>query len=220
MIRKVALFVLICAFVASATYARSRRRQQGPSGQPGVFDYYVFSLSWSPEHCAERADYSAQCSGNRPYGFVAHGLWPQYERGYPHDCDGPELRAGEIPKDLLEIVPSVPLIEHEWPKHGTCSGLSKQQYFQKIEQAWALIKIPADYKSPIKTVEVAPGDVKRKFAQNNPGFGDSSLAVVCSGGRYLAEVRACLTKDLKPRPCGTDVHDTCRADRIIMRPVR
>ncbi len=52
---------------------------------PGRFDYYLLSLSWSPEYCAKsRRDDELQCA--RPYAFVAHGLWPQNEQGWPSDC--------------------------------------------------------------------------------------------------------------------------------------
>ena len=54
---------------------------------PGQFDYYVLSLSWSPSFC-ETATGNArrqQC-GARPFSFVVHGLWPQYERGFPESC--------------------------------------------------------------------------------------------------------------------------------------
>jgi ribonuclease T2 len=61
---------------------------------PGQFDFYVLSLSWSPSFCAgatERAAErgsgggaaTAQQCGPRPYSFVVHGLWPQYEKGFP-----------------------------------------------------------------------------------------------------------------------------------------
>ena len=54
---------------------------------PGQFDYYVLALSWSPSFC-ETATGNArrqQC-GVRPFSFVVHGLWPQYERGFPESC--------------------------------------------------------------------------------------------------------------------------------------
>ena len=36
-----------------------------------------------------RAD--PQCSG-RPFAFVVHGLWPQYEKGFPSYCQVPAPR--------------------------------------------------------------------------------------------------------------------------------
>jgi ribonuclease T2 len=55
--------------------------------QPGRFDFYVLALSWSPTFCQASAErgrqVSDQCGAERPYSFVVHGLWPQYERGFP-----------------------------------------------------------------------------------------------------------------------------------------
>ncbi|MGZ5018083.1 MAG: ribonuclease T2 family protein, partial [Methylobacter sp.] len=39
-------------------------------GQPGKFDYYLLTLSWSPEHCAEVKNDKIQCNGTERYGFV------------------------------------------------------------------------------------------------------------------------------------------------------
>src|SRR5262249_47194304 len=79
------LAVLLTPQEATAQEARQEQRQN----TPGQFDFYVLSLSWSPSFCASAAERSrsgaainAQC-GARPYSFVVHGLWPQYEKGFP-----------------------------------------------------------------------------------------------------------------------------------------
>lgn len=92
-------------------------------------------------------------------------------------------------------------------------------YFQKVQSAFAAVKVPDDFRGPIRHVEVEPGEVKRKFARANPSYPADAIRVLC-GGRYLSEVRICFTKDLKARACSAEVRDTCRGDRIIMRPVR
>ena len=211
------LLIAIC-FIGNAD-ARRHKPKTSNANQPGKFDYYVLSLSWSPEHCATTHDTSTQCAGTRQFGFVVHGLWPQFEHGYPHDCRGAALNTSQIPNDLLDIMPSTQLVGHEWPKHGTCSGLSQADYFQKIEDAFVLVKIPPEYKAPLQNVEVAPSEIKSKFVSNNPSLGAGDFAVVCSG-RFLQEVRVCMTKDLKGRACAADVHDTCSDSKIILRPVR
>jgi ribonuclease T2 len=118
--------VLITARPVSAHghHGHGKPRKPAPS-KPGKFDYYVLSLSWSPEHCAEKPSDDSQCGTTRRYAFVVHGLWPQYENGgYPQNCsvDDP-LTDGDVQK-ALDIMPSEDLIRHEWQKHGTCSGLS------------------------------------------------------------------------------------------------
>ena len=48
--------------------------------RPGIFDYYVLALSWSPTYCATTGDARGdeQCAPRRNYAFVVHGLWPQF----------------------------------------------------------------------------------------------------------------------------------------------
>ena len=68
------MMLLLAAFLLCAQAAQAK-------GRPGEFDYYALALSWSPEHCAIKPADREQCS--RQLGFVLHGLWPQYQRGYP-----------------------------------------------------------------------------------------------------------------------------------------
>src|SRR3990172_13010291 len=60
----------------------------GERNRPGDFDYYVLVLGWSPAYCnmegRERGD--DQCEAGRERAFTLHGLWPQYERGWPKNC--------------------------------------------------------------------------------------------------------------------------------------
>ena len=54
----------------------------------GDFDYFVMALTWSPNWCALEGDARRddQCDARHAYGFTLHGLWPQYESGYPSGC--------------------------------------------------------------------------------------------------------------------------------------
>ncbi len=213
------LFPLL--FALAPACAQQQPRRASPRNAPGQFDYYVLSLSWSPEHCAGPAGARDrfQCAGERKYGFIVHGLWPQFEKGWPESCttDPPPDRA--TVDQTLPIMPSPGLIRHEWSKHGTCSGLSSRDYFARIRSTFSALKIPPDYQQPLKQLTVKPIDIKRKFVAANPGHTEQSVRVQCSGGRFLSEVRVCLDKDMKPRPCARDVGD-CRSQSIIMQPVR
>ena len=93
----------------------------------GRFDYYVLSLSWSPSWCRAEGDArdADQCDPGRRNSFVVHGLWPQYERGYPEYCQRPAPRLDRnLMRSMLDLMPAPGLIFHEWDKHGTCSGLT------------------------------------------------------------------------------------------------
>ncbi len=189
---------------------------------PGQFDYYVLSLSWSPEHCAgpQGSRDRFQCGGERKFGFIVHGLWPQFERGWPESCGtGPGPDRATI-DEMMPIMPSPGLMRHEWQKHGTCSGLTPKQYFNRIRDTYRAIKVPPDYQQPPRQITVKPTDIEAKFVAANPGMTPQSIGIVCTGnGRFLQEVRICLDKNMKPRPCSADVRD-CRSPQVIMQPVK
>ncbi len=224
MVRLVVAFIACCLAVAAtpAPAQDARGAQQGASGQ---FDFYVLSLSWSPSFCAETAERhfgrggGAQC-GPRPYSFVVHGLWPQYERGFPEYCEVPSPRISrDLVSSMLDLMPAPRLIFNEWDKHGTCSGLSASAYFDTVRKARAMVKIPPQYSDLEEPLTVAPGDVADAFVKANAGLTPNGIAVECSRGR-LSEIRLCLSKDLRFRDCPEVARRSCRRDLVLMPPVR
>jgi len=189
-------------------------------GKAGRFDYFVLSLSWSPEHCAgedARAD-EPQCNASRPYGFVVHGLWPQSEDGSGDSCAAGGRLDRSIVDGMLDIMPSPSLVRHEWKTHGACSGMPPADYFAKVRAARARVHIPEAYQDPRRARYVDAKEVRTEFSQANPDFERGGFAVICRQ-RHLREVRVCLDKDLRPRPCGRGVHDQCRGEGAV-RPLR
>lgn len=120
---------------------------------------------------------------------------------------------------MMDIMPSERLIQHEWRKHGTCSGYSAKDYFALARKAFTAFTAPKAYGSPSSEVYVSPSGYKQAVLAANPQLSQRSVAVMCSG-RYLQEVRVCLDKNLQPRDCGRDVRDHCSAKEIIVRPLR
>lgn len=181
------------------------------------FDYYVLSLSWSPQYCAEsRRNDELQCT--RPFAFVAHGLWPQNERGYPQNCSTYERVSDGTIQHMLTIMPSRGLIIHEWRAHGACSGLSSNSYFATVERAYRSIRIPARYAALQDYQTVATSQLKQEFIAANPKILPNGIALQCSG-HYLQEVRVCMDTALAPRACSTDVRDRCGSS-VVLRPSR
>lgn len=212
-------FVFLLAVVA---FAQTPDRRQNT---PGQFDFYVLALSWSPSYCEaarERAPDRApdqQCAG-RPYSFVVHGLWPQYERGFPSYCQVPAPRLNRnIVGSALEMMPSPRLVFHEWDRHGTCSGLSPHAYFEAMRKARAVVKIPDDYIALEKPITVEPGEVADAFLKANPSLTRDSMAVACDHKR-LTEIRICLTREFAFRDCGEVTRRACRRDKVTMPAVR
>jgi ribonuclease T2 len=202
-------FVLTWAWFALSS--QHRQRQHGP-GEPGVFDYYVLSLSWSPEFCHSHPS-NLECSGHS--SFVVHGLWPQYADGYPENCS---TQSGPSdPASFADIMPDTSLIAHEWATHGTCSGLDPNAYFQLVRQAFQSVKIPERLSAPQRMFSLTPQELKEEFVAANRSFSDEDLAIGC-GNNYLTSVSVCFTKQLKPRAC-QGIRD-CRANSIRVAPVR
>jgi ribonuclease T2 len=221
--------LVICVLIAALGYSALQRPTPNRSDStdiqtsPGAFDFYVLALSWSPSFCAEQAgsDDQEQCGLSKPYAFVVHGLWPQNERGFPADCQSRFDKRIErrIADDMLDMMPSRDLVFHQWRKHGTCSGLSPEDFFAQTRRARELITIPRAYVQLTNFTTVAPEDVERAFVAANPKLQQNAIAVTCSN-RYLKEVRICMDKSLAFRPCPEVDAKSCRAAKTIMPPVR
>ncbi len=199
-----------------------RRNGSGPrgAGVPGRFDFYVLALSWSPGFCATGGRSRDQCRPGADIGFTVHGLWPQYDRGYPSDCDG----AGRADRAALAetdgVYPDEGLARYEWRKHGTCSGLSPSAYFAAARRARDAVAIPARFADPHGDQSLAPGDVERAFLQVNPRLRPGMLAAVCRRGT-LDEVRVCFTRDLAAfQACPEVVSEGCHSATLSVPAVR
>jgi len=211
----------LTGIAAMGTASAEDRRQNAP----GEFDFYVLSLSWSPSFCEEASERGsegrsqAQCGG-RPFSFVVHGLWPQYEQGFPEYCQRPSPRLDRnIMSSMLDLMPAPGLIFNEWDKHGTCSGLGQRAYFETIRKARSAVKIPAEFLELSAPKTVAPDDIEDAFVKANPGLGHAAISVTCNRSR-LSEVRICLNKDLQFRDCEEIDRRACRRDQVVMPPMR
>jgi ribonuclease T2 len=212
------LLSVVVADVGGIASAQDRRQNE-----PGQFDFYVLSLSWSPSFCeasGERGTPPQQQCGARPYSFVVHGLWPQYEKGFPEFCQQPAPRLDRnIVSSMLDLMPAPRLIFNEWDKHGTCSGLAPRAYFETVRKVRAQVKIPDAYLDPKQLLTVTPDEVKQAFVEANPGLTGDAIAVICDS-RRLGEVRICVGKDMQFRPCPEIAARVCRRDKVVMPPVR
>jgi ribonuclease T2 len=214
------VFATLAAVLTAGIAAAQDRRQN----QPGKFDFYVLSLSWAPTFCAasfERAPDQApppEC-GQRAVPFVVHGLWPQYETGFPEFCQQPAPRLDRsVVSSMLDLMPAPRLIFNEWDKHGTCSGLSSHAYFETVRKARALVKIPSDYIEASSEITVTPAEVGDAFVKANPGLTRASVAVSCDAKR-LTEVRICVGKDLQFHDCPEVEQHSCRREQIVLPPL-
>lgn len=182
-----------------------------PKNKAGAFDYYVLALTWSPNWCAIEGDARSaeQCDGPDRYGWALHGLWPQYERGWPANCATIEQAPSRrMTRDMTDIMGSDGLAWHQWKKHGTCSGLSGAGYFDLARRAYESITRPNVFRKLDEPVKLAPKVIEAAFMRDNPLIKPDMITITCREN-YITEARICLTKDLEPRTCGTDVIKDC-----------
>jgi len=188
----------------------------------GDFDYYVLSLTWSPNWCALTGDAQGddQCDPRHAYSFTLHGLWPQFEDGYPSDCRTPERDPSRAESAAMtDIMGSGALAWYQWKKHGRCSGLGPQAYFNLARRAYGSVVIPPVFRTLNREVTVPARVVQDAFLEVNPGLTADQITITCEDG-LIQEARLCLTRDLKFRVCGPDVIRDCRLQDAVMEPVR
>lgn len=195
---------------------------QAEGERAGEFDYYVLALSWTPTWCALEGDDrdSAQCDRGRGFGFTLHGLWPQFERGWPSYCRTPHREATRGQTRAMEdIMGSSGLAWHQWKKHGRCSGLTAEEYFDASRRAYEAVTRPALLRKVAKDVTLPARLIEEAFLKENEGLFPDALTVTCKA-RRIQEVRICLTKELTPRRCGTDVIRDCTQKDALFSPMR
>jgi ribonuclease T2 len=198
----------------------AQARWQGRGGDtPGAFDFYVLALSWSPGWCATGGEQrgSGQCRLGSGNGFVLHGLWPQYARGFPSNCSRVERSPTPAAMQIARaIYPEEGLARYEWRKHGTCSGLDPAGYFSAAASAVAKVAIPPALRAPRGDTAAAPIEIERAFAEANPGLRPDMMAVSCRSG-LLQEVRICLSRDLRQFvSCGEVDRKGCRSRNVTI----
>jgi ribonuclease T2 len=208
---------IVCCLVVLlglAVPAQARHyRSHVDSDAAGTFDYYLLSLSWAPTYCLTHAGDTAECAA-KGYGFVVHGLWPQFDQGgYPENCPTNFQLTAEAESAGRSIYPSQGLMQHEWREHGTCSGLDALGYFKMVDRATSAVRAPAALDAPRATQNLSAAQIADLFRGANAQLRSDGLVVACSRGD-LSEIRVCLTKDLALRSCGRGVRNSCPAGAV------
>ena len=192
-----ALTLLLGACAPSASGEDAPPRGEG-------YDFLVLALTWSPSYCQIEGEEAnrQQCGEGRNLGFVVHGLWPQFEKGWPEYChgDGPNRVPNALVRQYLDIMPSAGLMGHQWRKHGACTGLNQNDYFRLVRAARERVAVPDRFEAFADDLSISPDKVEAEFIAANPGMRRDGVAVSCDR-RHLSEVRICLSNDLEFRSC-------------------
>ena len=188
----------------------------------GDFDYYVLALSWQPNWCLREGDArdADKCKDGAQAGWTLHGLWPQNEQGWPQYCtttrrDPSRRQTGE----MADIMGSSGLAWHQWKKHGRCSGLSADRYFEASRAAYGAVKRPEVLRRLDRAVTLPAEVIEEAFLEENPLLSADGITVTCQN-KQIAEIRICLDKSLEPRRCGRDVRQDCTLDNAYFAPLR
>ncbi|MDJ1159275.1 ribonuclease T2 [Chelatococcus sp. SYSU_G07232] len=195
----VALLAIALGITPAVAQPRGAEAGVQKGATAGQFDFYVLALSWSPGFCTLEGDARNrdQCETGARLGFVVHGLWPQYERGYPVECEPMVRTPSRLALDTAKgLYPDEGLARYQWRKHGTCSGKSPTDYFADVRKAREAIVLPPAFEKPDGDQNWTPLDLERAFAAANPGLRPDMMSVSCRRG-VLQEVRICFSKDLR-----------------------
>ncbi len=207
-------WVLVLLFGACAAMAEGERA--------GEFDYYVLALSWSPTWCALEGDRrgSPQCDEDADFGWVLHGLWPQYEDGWPSYCvtreRNPSRRDTAAQADLFGSGGSA---WHQWNKHGRCTGLSSDDYYALARVAYERVTRPEVFRKLDRSVRLPASVVEEAFLEDNAELDADEITITCKAGR-IQEARICLTRDLEMRDCSGSVARDCTMTDALFDPIR
>ena len=186
----------------------------------GEFDYYVLALSWSPNWCVLEGDARGAEQCDRDLGWSLHGLWPQYDRGWPSYCPTLERSPSRaMTAGMVDIMGSGGLAWHQWNKHGTCAGVSAEEYYSQSRFAYEQVVRPTVLRKLDRTFEISAKVIEDAFLQSNPSLRPDMITITCKDG-HIQEARICLTKGMIPRACTGSVARDCQMKDALFEPLR
>lgn len=112
-------------------------------------------------------------------------------------------------------MPSAGLAAYQWRKHGSCSGLTQEDYFATLRKARSKINVPPSLRNITTGRQVDPDLVEKAFIAANPGIKANGIAITCKR-KHLTEVRICLTKELDFRSCEQIDRSACRSHSVLI----
>lgn len=163
---------------------------------------YTLALTWAPEFCRNGGGQSGrfECGGGNRFGFSLHGLWPDgVGKDWPQYCTATPLLPAATIKRMMCSTPSAQLIQHEWAKHGTCTGLTPDTYFGKSDGLYAKLRYPDMDRLSRGPLNV--GQFKAAFAAANPSVPASAIRVTTKRSGWFDELWLCLDTKLGYARC-------------------
>ncbi len=165
---------------------------------------YTLAVTWTPEYCySHRSEPAAafECGGGGArFGFSLHGLWPDgIGPEWPQYCKSTPLLPDATLRRNLCATPSAQLLQHEWAKHGTCTGSTPDAYFARSTGLYRKLVWP-DMTTFGRGTTTA-GAVAQAVAAANPGMSADMMRVTATRDGWLDEVWFCLDKQMAYTRC-------------------
>ncbi|TFW19518.1 ribonuclease T2 family protein [Duganella callida] len=187
----------------------------GASGEvcslPNQEDSYVLAITWQPGFCehtkynGKKPECDAMNGGTLPAKTLSlHGLWPnKKECGTNYgSCQGQQFA---LSKDTVEkIAPWMPNFfyertfgAYEWNKHGKCQSLAPDDYFLKAVSAVRVVNDSEVGSIVLGNVgkNIRVSDFFDRIKQRYGAQVADSITLVCTGHKYLQEIRVSLATD-------------------------
>lgn len=182
---------------------------------------YTLAISWSPQYCASArgSGNALQCSGeNGRFGFTLHGLWPDgYGEKWPQYCRASGLVPRAVIKENLCATPSVQLIQHEWEKHGTCTRMKPDAFFDTSRRFYQALNFP-DMISLARRDDLTVGTFAQMFAAANRGLEADMMRITTSRDGYLSEVWLCMDRKMRYTRCPAHQGGSPNEARLRIQP--
>lgn len=194
----------------------------------GQFDSYVFAIEWVPAFCEGKPGLPECSIGSDRFGatnLTLHGLWPDKNNDSSHGygycgvdsqtraldraptwCRMPEPGlSSPVMSRLQDLMPGVAscLQNHEWYKHGSCSGYTPDEYFTKAADLVAFVAMTgfgrfiSSHVGQTVTAEAVLSAFEGDFGSGSRRF----VSLTCTKGKgtdMLLDVRMKLPPVLRP----------------------
>lgn len=175
-----------------------------PSAYASDFDYYKLAVTYSSSFCANTENHGshfAQCRAGHQNHFALHGFWPQNENDWPEYCS---LRNTFVPsriaKKFRDLIPDKKALQYQWRKHGACSGMRPEEYFNLARQAISHLSLAKLENALEENSDLGIPAASRILLQSNPNLNNTGFTFHCENGG-IQDIRFCFTKALESRTC-------------------
>ncbi len=177
--------------------------------------YYTLTISLAPAFCQlhpERRD-MRQCQEG--YSVIVHGLAPEREDGKAaENCSKAPPALSPVQERVLErLMPDDPLRVNEWQRHGSCTGMSAQDYFRMLMAYANKLKLPEQLNKEGSDQVLDRNLLVTEIMRMNNGLPTKGIYLRCTRKNdempMLTEVRVCYKPNGQFTECINSFRPNC-----------